>query len=98
MIDTNRKLITGFLAQTLPQIKVTRLEATYLLWLDCRGLGLDSRELERINHQQARLFFDEGYIFGPQGAGFERWNLACPTRYIQEALERMAEVYPKYIK
>lgn len=98
VIDTNRKLITGFLAQTLPQIKVTRLEATYLLWLDCRGLGLDSRELERINHQQARLFFDEGYIFGPQGAGFERWNLACPTRYIQEALERMAEVYPKYIK
>lgn len=98
VIDANRKLIVDFLAQTLPQIKVTQLEGTYLLWLDCRGLGPDSRELERINRQEARLFFDEGYIFGPQGAGFERWNLACPTRYIREALERMARVYPKYIK
>lgn len=98
VIDANRKLVTDFLAQRLPQIKVTELEGTYLLWLDCRGLGLDSKELERINHQEARLFFDEGYIFGPQGAGFERWNLACPTRYIREALERMEAAYSKYIK
>lgn len=98
VIDANRKLVIGFMAQKFPQIKVKRLEGTYLLWMDWRGLGLDYKELEWINHQEARLFFDEGYIFGKQGEGFERWNLACPTRYIQEALERMEKTYGKYVK
>ena len=98
VIDANRKLVVGSMAQKFPQIKVKRLEGTYLLWMDWRGLGLDHKELERINRQEARLFFDEGYIFGKQGEGFERWNLACPTRYIQEALERMEKTYGKYVK
>ena len=98
VIDTNRKLVADFMAQEFPQVQVIDLEATYLLWMNWRGLGLDSRELERINHQEARLFFDEGYIFGAQGDGFERWNLACPTRYIREALERMKTAYKKYVK
>lgn len=98
LIDRNRKLVTDFMAREFPQIQVTNLEATYLLWMNWRGLGLNSKELERINHQEARLFFDEGYIFGAQGDGFERWNLACPSRYIQEALERMKAVYQKYVK
>ena len=98
VIDTNRKLVADFMAREFPQVQVIDLEATYLLWMNWRGLGLDSRELERINHQEARLFFDEGYVFGAQGDGFERWNLACPTRYIREALERMKTAYKKYVK
>ena len=81
-----------------PAVKVYELEGTYLLWLDLNGLGLDYREIERINLEEARLFFDEGYVFGKQGEGFERWNLACPTRYIHEALARMKEAYSKYVK
>ena len=95
LIDTNRQLVIDFLAKEFPEIKVTRLEATYLLWMDWRGLGIDYKELERINHEEARLFFDEGYVFGKQGEGFERWNLACPTRYVEEALERMKAAYKK---
>ena len=98
VIDTNRKLVTDFMAREFPQIKVKKLEATYLLWMDWRGLGLDSKELERINHEEAKLFFDEGYVFGAQGDGYERWNLACPTRYVEEALGRMKETYKKYIR
>lgn len=98
VINANRRLVVDFIARELPQIKTTPLEGTYLLWLDCRGLGLESRELERVNRQEAKLFFDEGRIFGPQGEGFERWNLACPTRYIQEGLERMKAAYDQYIK
>ena len=98
VIDTNRALVVDFMAREFPQIQVTDLEATYLLWMDWRGLGLPSRELERINHQEARLFFDEGHVFGAQGDGFERWNLACPTRYIQEALERMRAAYAPYVR
>ena len=68
------------------------------MWLNCRGLsiGKNFKELERINHEEAKLFFDEGYIFGEQGEGFERWNIACPTRYINDALERMKKTYRKY--
>lgn len=98
VIDTNRQLVTRFLGEKFPQIKVKQLEATYLLWMDWNGLGLDYRELERVNHQEAKLFFDEGYVFGKQGEGYERWNLACPTRYIEEGLERLEKAYRKYIK
>ena len=93
VIDTNRKIIAEFIARELPAVKVHELEGTYLLWLDMNGLGLDVKELERINHEEARLFFDEGYIFGKAGEGFERWNIACPEKYIREALARMKQAY-----
>lgn len=48
VIDANRKLVVDFMAWEFPQIQVTDLEATYLLWMDWRGLGLDSKELERM--------------------------------------------------
>ena len=98
VIDGNRRIITGFIESELPVLKVHELEGTYLMWIDMRGLGLGYQELERVNHEEARLFFDEGYIFGEQGECFERWNIACPTRYINEALERMKGTYSKYIE
>ena len=98
VIDGNRKVIAEFMAREFPQVKVHELEGTYLLWLDMRGLGMDFRELERVNREEAGLFFDEGYIFGKQGECFERWNIACPERYIREALGRMKEVYSRHVK
>ena len=98
VIAENKRVITAFMAEHFPQIKVCELQATYLLWMDWNGLGLDYKELERINRQEAELFFDEGYIFGAQGEGFERWNLACPTSYVEAALERMKGAYGKYVK
>ncbi|MBR0093927.1 MAG: pyridoxal phosphate-dependent aminotransferase [Synergistaceae bacterium] len=95
VVDTNRKIICGFVARELPEIKITDLEGTYLLWLDFNGLGLGFKELERINHTEARLFFDEGCMFGKAGEGFERWNIACPTRYVEEALTRLKGAYGK---
>ena len=93
IINRNKNIITDFIQKELPEIKITDLEGTYLMWLDCNGLGIDFKELERINHEKAKLFFDEGYIFGEQGECFERWNIACPTRYINDALERMKSAY-----
>lgn len=93
VIDTNRRLIQQDFEKHFPQIKIAPLEGTYLLWMDWNGLGLSYQEMEKINVKQARLFFDEGYVFGKQGQGFERWNLACPTRHIGLALERMHKAY-----
>lgn len=89
VLDTNRKLVEQYITTYLPQIKVIPLEGTYLQWLDCRALGMSGKELETFMQEKAELFLDEGYIFGEEGDGFERWNLACPTKYIQEGLERL---------
>ncbi len=97
VIDRNRRLITDFLAREFPQIQVMKLEGTYLLWMDFSGLGIECHELARILKEEAYLFFDEGYIFGAAGEGFERWNLAAPTQYVEAGLERM-KILKKYIK
>ena len=78
------------MAENLPVIKVFDLEGTYLQWMDFRGLGLDKEELGKFLHHEAQIFFDEGYVFGEEGAGFERMNLACPTWVMMEAVERLA--------
>ena len=89
VLDTNRRLIEDYIRRNIPQIKVIPLEGTYLQWLDCRALGLKGKELEAFMQNKAQLFFDEGMMFGPEGDGFERWNLACPTKHLEEGLERL---------
>ncbi len=91
VIDHNRKLVEDFMKEEIPQIQVMKLEGTYLLWMDFNGLGMECHELAKFLKEEAYLFFDEGYIFGEQGAGFERWNLACPSRYIEDGLKRLKE-------
>jgi len=97
LIDKNRKIIIEFMEREFPQIKVMNMEGTYLLWIDFNGLGIGYRELERILRMEAQLFFDEGYIFGDAGIGFERWNLACPTQYIHEGLLRLKTTLDNHI-
>lgn len=98
VVAENKRVIEAFFAKEFPEIQIMDFEATYLLWMDWSGLGIEAKELERINREEAGLFFDEGYIFGEQGNCFERWNLACPTWCIEEALERMKKAYAPYLK
>ena len=91
VLDGNRKLMEEFFRQRLPQVRVIPLVATYLQWLDFRFLGLDAQELEHFMAFEARCFFTEGYKFGPGGAGFERWNIACPRQVLLAGLERMEQ-------
>ncbi|MDD3270290.1 MAG: pyridoxal phosphate-dependent aminotransferase, partial [Syntrophomonadaceae bacterium] len=79
-----------FIEKNLPVIKVIELEGTYLQWMDFQALGLNKHELEKLMHLKAEVFFDEGYIFGEEGAGFERMNIACPTRTMMDGLKRLA--------
>ncbi len=85
----NFRTLRDYVAEHLPQIDVIEPEGTYLVWLDCRRLGLDKAALERLMLDEARVFLDEGYIFGPEGEGFERINIACPRSILAEALERI---------
>lgn len=89
VIYENHLALKAFLGERCPQIRVFPLEGTYLQWMDLRALEWTKEEQER-RMVEADLFLDEGYIFGPEGEGFERLNLACPKQILMEALERLA--------
>lgn len=95
LLDKNRLLTEAFMKSEIPDIEVFPLEGTYLQWWDCRKLGLSEKELEYFMQKEALLFMDEGYLFGKQGSGFERINLACPTFVLEEALVRLKEACRK---
>lgn len=89
LLNENKKLVEDYIAENIPQLRVYPLEGTYLMWIDCRGLGLSTEELKKLMEEKAYLFFDDGTMFGPEGDGFERWNIACPKQKLVEALERL---------
>lgn len=93
LIWQNHRQVRRVLAERLPGITTFDLEGTYLQWLDFRGLGKDADELQRIHEQQALVFFDEGTMFGPEGAGYERMNLATPAAVVAGALERLVRCH-----
>ncbi len=67
------------------------MEGTYLMWLDCRGLNLDTDGIDDLFVNHAKLALDSGYWFGEGGKGFMRINLACPREILKEALENLSE-------
>ena len=89
LIAANRDYVTGFLKENIPGARVYPMQATYLLWVDFRFLGMTPKELEEFMTQKAHLFLDEGYIFGEGGEGFERINLACPKWVLEDAMKRL---------
>ncbi|MGB4135695.1 MAG: MalY/PatB family protein [Microbacterium sp.] len=93
LVEANHRLVRDFLAERMPEVRVFDLEGTYLQWLDLRGLGHDAGELRRRNTREALVFFNEGAIFGPEGEGFERMNIAAPRAAVAAALERLATAY-----
>ena len=86
----NRNLLKDFVAAT-PSLKLVEPEGTYLAWLDCRGLGFTPDELRNFMRNKARVYFDEGALFGAGGEGFERVNLACPKSLLERALEQVSK-------
>jgi cystathionine beta-lyase len=88
-IEDNLDCLQEFVDNHIPGIRTLRPEGTYLVWLDCRELGLDKWTLKTLMMDKARIFPDEGFIFGPEGEGFERLNIACPRSILKDALARI---------
>jgi cystathionine beta-lyase len=86
----NYRFLAEFLADSLPASRVFPLEGTYLAWLDFRALGLSDEELKQRILHRARVWLDDGPMFGSGGRGFQRLNLACPRTILREALRRLA--------
>ena len=94
-LDENRKFVEEFVAEKMPEVKVHRLQGTYLMWLDFRAWGMNEKELENFMVHKAEAIFDEGYVFGEGGIGFERINIACPKRVLEATLERIYKAKQK---
>lgn len=90
-IEENKNFAKKYIEEKIPKLKVIEPEGTYLLWIDCRELGMNNKELKKFMMTKAKVAFDEGFIFGEGGQGFERMNIACPRIILQEALKRIEE-------
>ena len=80
-----------YFAKHIPQIHMIRPEGTYLVWLECRALGMDAKSLHKFFRDEARVYLEQGAIFGVEGEGFMRMNIATPRKQVKEALKRMRE-------
>jgi cystathionine beta-lyase len=97
-LSGNLDYIEKFIAREIPSLSVIRPEGTYLVWLDCRRLGLGRHVLRELMFEKARVYFDEGFIFGPEGDGFERINIACPRSIVVKAMERIQKAVLEFEK
>lgn len=89
-IHDNYLFFMDYCEEHLPQLPVAPLEGTYLAWMDCRSLNIPSEELEEELMKKAKLWLNAGSMYGKDGEGFMRWNLACPRQLIKEGLERFS--------
>lgn len=90
-LQANRDIVARFVAERLPGITMTPLEATYLAWLDCREAIPGNPHAFFLEHGPVVL--NDGATFGPGGEGFVRLNFGCPRALLWEGLERMARAF-----
>lgn len=90
-IRANIDYTDEFLSRHIPAIRMIRPQASYLVFLDCRALGLDQEALVNLFVDGAHLALNDGTMFGKEGEGFMRLNVACPRSLLQEALSRLKE-------
>lgn len=89
-LERNKGLLEGFLRDRLPSLAMSRMEATYLAWIDCRDSGIPGNPF-RFFLEKGRVALNDGLEYGKGGEGFVRLNFACPGKTLTEALTRMAD-------
>lgn len=91
-VEGNIEAVEEYLQENLPVIKAVRPQASFLIWLDCRGLGLTQQQLEDRFINGAGLALNSGTMFGKQGKGFMRLNVAMPRAELIKALEKLKKL------
>lgn len=92
----NKQYIKTYIEKNMPKIKVIDSEATYLLWLDMRELGLSQEKLESFVLNEAKLWLNHGPSYGDEGLGFERLNMGCPRSLLEQAMNQLKLAYHKF--
>ena len=95
-IKGNYDYMKDYCERHLPDFPIARLEATYLVWMDCTALGLKSEALEEKLIEDVSLWLNAGTMYGAHdGEGYMRWNIACPRSVLEEGLERFSRFTQK---
>lgn len=92
-LEENIARTKAFLAAHLPKVTLIEPEGTYLLWLDFSAYGLSDKELNEKIIRDAHLWLDDGPIFGAGGSGFQRINIACPWKTLEQGLKNLAAAF-----
>lgn len=82
----------------LPHFPLAVLEGTYLVWMDCRILGMESDDIESRLMEEDELWLNAGTMYGMEGNGFMRWNIACPRTTLKEGLDRFARFVGRHCR
>lgn len=88
-VKANVDYVEDFLKENIPSVRCVRPQASFLVWLDCRGLGLTQEKLVSLFENKAHLELNDGSMFGLQGTGFMRLNVGCPRAVLEEAMQRL---------
>ena len=88
-VKANIDFVDEYLKANIPSLKMVKAEGTYLVWIDCRELGLSDKELDDLVINKAGLWLDGGTMFGESGSGYQRINVACPRKTLENALDKL---------
>ena len=88
-LDDSRKMVLDFIAKEIPEIKVVEKEATYLFWLDVRGLKNEGKGFAKELRLTTGLYLTDGREYGKSGQGFVRMNIACTKKNLIDGLNRL---------
>lgn len=92
----NINYVDAFLKEKLPKVKLIYPEGTYLLWVDFNGLNLSDETIEELMIKEAKLWLDNGKMFGDSGKGFQRINIALPREKLKIALEKLEKTFKNF--
>ena len=92
-LQENINLVSEFLKNNLPKIELTEIQGTYLLWLDFNNYKIDDEKLNDLLINKALVGLNKGSVFGEQGIGYQRMNIACSRSTVNESLERIYKVF-----
>lgn len=92
-VSANMVYVENYLRENLPQLRMQKSEGTYMVWVDFRGTGMSTEEIEHFITHEAHIAVDMGTWFGEGGEGFLRFNLACPRMLVERAMRQLTEAF-----
>ena len=94
-VQKNMEFVTEYLKDNIPQIKPIEMESTFLMWLDCRDLGLSHNKVVDLFVNKAKLALNSGAMFGDEGKGFMRLNVGSPLSILKKAMDDLKNAMEK---
>lgn len=91
-LQENYIILKDYIDHNLPQLKVSTLEATYLVWIDCSSLPINTSDFNKKLYNEGNLWINEGKLYGEPGQNFIRINIACPKSILEEGLNRLNHI------